>query len=1019
MTGSLDVRTALERFRLGDGRPVLLDRQRAQAIRADYPALLDSLLEAADSAIQPSFRFFGYPDVTLDRPIDWHYDPISNVHWPQLPSERINHRVFDGDVKWIWELNRLQHLPWLAQAWLFTDDVRYERAAFEHLDSWIDQNPPGHGIAWRGAFEAGIRAVSIAVALQGLRDSAELTVDRFDKILAVLNESARRCWQDRSLYSSANNHLVGEMAGLAVIALMFPEFPQSSEWEVSAVQILCAEAERQILPDGVGAEQAIGYQMFTVELMQVVAVLLLQRDGRAPRQLVDAISRSTSFLAGVIGQDDPPPRYGDDDEGFALRLGPEGVRDIRDHLGIVSVFDWASAGKAFGNETLTSQWYRVVAPRSSLTASTPVAEPQSFVAPDGGLVVLRSGRRRTMMDVGPLGYLSIAAHGHADALAVTVSADGQEIIGDPGTGSYYGHPEWRSAMRGTRAHATVCIDDQDQSINAGAFMWLRHARTHVREIDLNAGVVDAEHDGYTRLPGGPVHRRLLIAPGDEPWQLVVDVVTGTGSHEVRASWPLHPSLEVERISSGHNVSRQGSAVLQLLYASNAPLVVDEVRGDTMQNLGWWSDRLESRTPSWWLGAVANVELPVVIATLLAASDGYRADGLSVEVEGDRVEVQWSEEGERRAVTIPVRTGEVGRLGRAVWVSTSLSTRGGISTYVRNVRETDLWRSWDVHHVATHCNGGTLTRCAMFVYGFGDFVWHLITRRPQIAHIHMSSYGSFVRKFLVMWTAKAFRLPVVLHVHGSRFNEFADGASRPGRLLIRTALEHADAVIALGSHWAEELHRIAPNARIEVVPNAVRLQSKVQQDSVSPAHVVFLGEVGERKGTFALLEAWAKLVAHTDCPPVKLTIAGDGEIDRLRNRIAELGIDASVEVRGWLSEYQVAALLNDVQVLVLPSMNEGQPMAILEAMSRGICVVASTVGGIPEMLSDSAGILVEPDDTEMLASALLQVVSDSDARARYGASAYRRIEEEFNIEIAADRIDKIYRTILQRRNIPRD
>jgi glycosyltransferase involved in cell wall biosynthesis len=180
-------------------------------------------------------------------------------------------------------------------------------------------------------------------------------------------------------------------------------------------------------------------------------------------------------------------------------------------------------------------------------------------------------------------------------------------------------------------------------------------------------------------------------------------------------------------------------------------------------------------------------------------------------------------------------------------------------------------------------------------------------------------------------------------------------------------------------------------------------------------VVFLGEVGERKGTFVLLEAWAKLLAHPGAPPARLTIAGDGEVDRARNLVSSKNIDASVDVRGWLSETDVAALLADAQVLVLPSLHEGQPMAILEAMSRGICIIASNVGGIPEMLGESGGILIDPDDEEALLRALLRVVSDDGARSQYGAGALDRVRGEFNIDTAADRIDKLYRLVVRRRN----
>lgn len=1020
LIGSHDSEVILERFRSGVDRPVLLDRQRAQAIRDDNPAFVASLVGAADRAVQNSFQFFGYPAVTLTSPIDWHYDPLSDIHWPNLPSRRINHRVGAGDVKWIWELNRLQHLPWLAQAWLFTGDSRYERAAFEHLDSWIEQNEPGHGIAWRGAFEAGIRAISIAIAVQGFRDSAELTRARFDRILTIMAQSGERCWNDRSLFSSANNHLVGEMAGLAVIALLFPELAASSEWEASAVSMLSAEAGKQILADGAGAEQAIGYQLFTVELLHLVATLLTQRDGHAPKAITDAITRSALFLTVVIGDQDPAPRYGDDDGGFALRLGPEPVRTVREHLGLVSPCSWGVAAGGVGADTLTAQWYQSMNRSCSVepavdSAAQGVEQPSAFYARNGGLVVLRDGRRRTTMDIGPLGYLSIAAHGHADALAVTLSIDGQDLISDPGTGSYYGHPDWRRSMRSTRAHATVSIDGQDQSINGGSFMWAGHARTRVHRIDLDAGVVDAEHDGYTRLPGRPIHRRWLIARPGESAQLVVDMITGAGVHEVRSSWPLHPSLDIQRTEFGHSISRNGSTIAQLQHASTASLAIDEVRGDRRQNLGWWSERLESRIPAWWLSAVANAELPILIATLINPMDGPVAQDLAVDLKHDEITAHWEENGTIRTVNIPISDAGLPEIPRALWVSTSMSTRGGISTYVRNMRSTELWRQWNITHVSTHRNGAMATRVAVFAVGYSRFVWQLSTNRPQIVHIHMSSYGSFARKFMMMWTAKAFRVPVVLHVHGSQFNEFSVRAPRAIRRLIRATLERADAVIALGNAWAADLHRIAPLARIDVVPNAIRPNQPVPHRRHNPIHIVFLGELGERKGTFVLLEAWARLTAHLGTESARLTLAGDGEVDRARALTSSLNIDASVDIRGWLSEADVEALLSDAQVLVLPSLHEGQPMAILEAMSRGMCVIASDVGGIPEMLGESGGILVSPGDVEALSAALQVALTNDDLRSHYGAAALQRTEGEFNIDLAAGRIDRLYRTIMQRRD----
>jgi glycosyltransferase involved in cell wall biosynthesis len=227
------------------------------------------------------------------------------------------------------------------------------------------------------------------------------------------------------------------------------------------------------------------------------------------------------------------------------------------------------------------------------------------------------------------------------------------------------------------------------------------------------------------------------------------------------------------------------------------------------------------------------------------------------------------------------------------------------------------------------------------------------------------------------------------------------------------LERADTVIALGSTWADRLRDIAPRAAIVVVPNAIRPDSPVEQHTAGPVHVVFLGEVGDRKGTFTLLDCWAKVIADGDGDvQARLTIAGDGEVDRARNQVAALGVGASVDVRGWIANTTVPELLANAQILVLPSRSEGQPMAILEAMAKGICVIASNVGGIPELLDDSCGVLVHPDDVTGLADAITYVVTDHNARARFGANALKRVQNEFDVDVISRRFDELYRRLTQ-------
>lgn len=647
--------TALaQAFRDGTGRPVLLDQERADKIALAYPAEMKALLIEAEKVLAGERAYFGYPSVNLGSPVDWNFDPVTGYRWPAVAASRIDHRVADSDPKWIWELNRLQHLPVLAQAWLFTGDHRFAEAAFDHLDSWLEQNPVGTGIAWRGAFEAGIRAISVAIALQGLRKSPAMTTPRYRAVVRMLDASARYCWHGRSRFSSANNHLIGELAGLITVHSLFPELDVPASLRADAMDSLAAEADRQILPDGAGAEQAISYQMFTAELLSLVVVLLRLRGDHVPPQLIGALGRSSKYLAHLVGSDDPEPRYGDDDDGFALRLGSEPKRTVRQHLGVVAAITENGIASRYSETTLMAAWFAVALGTHIAASGAGVGRCVSTAgvyAPHGGLVVLRDGRHRLTMDVGPLGYLSIAAHGHADALAVTLSAQGRELIVDPGAASYYGKPEWRAVHRGTRAHPTVCVDGVDQSDIGGPFYWRRHAATSVRSVDLGRGVVDAEHDGYRRLEDPVVHRRWLIAPPGDATVAVVDLLDGRSVHDIEVSWPLHPELDATPNCHGHIVIRDNLPVLQLCYAATSLVEPEQVRGDPSSHLGWWSDRLEARTPAWLVGARCRTTLPVAILSVLCTAGAGVITEPKLVRDGATLIASWSEGEVRRGFEI--------------------------------------------------------------------------------------------------------------------------------------------------------------------------------------------------------------------------------------------------------------------------------------------------------------------------------------------------------------------------------
>lgn len=347
--------------------------------------------------------------------------------------------------------------------------------------------------------------------------------------------------------------------------------------------------------------------------------------------------------------------------------------------------------------------------------------------------------------------------------------------------------------------------------------------------------------------------------------------------------------------------------------------------------------------------------------------------------------------------------------RALWVSTSPRTRGGIATYVRSMKETPLWSEWSVRHVATHQDGSLGQRMLRFGCGAASFVAHLVLWRPNVVHLHSASSGSFARKSMLAWVSRVFSVPVVLHIHGGGFGDFHDRSPAPWRRYIRATLEGVDAVIALGPTWAERLQGIAPDARVIVVPNAVaprpRSRCRSEHDELV---VLFLGRVGGDKGVPLLLDAWSLVVDELPRgTSARLVVAGDGEVERFQRLAAERGVASIVDFLGWVTTGRVEELLEQADVLVLPSRWEGHPMAILEAMAHGIPVVATAVGGIPDLVDHRSGLLVGPDEVEGLMRALVQLLASPRLRDELGAGGLQRVRDDFDIEHTWRVLDDLY------------
>jgi glycosyltransferase involved in cell wall biosynthesis len=336
-----------------------------------------------------------------------------------------------------------------------------------------------------------------------------------------------------------------------------------------------------------------------------------------------------------------------------------------------------------------------------------------------------------------------------------------------------------------------------------------------------------------------------------------------------------------------------------------------------------------------------------------------------------------------------------------------AARGGMRSVVEAYVRDGLIKSEGIELVAAYVDGGFAKRQVALAKGMARYLHLLATRKIGFVHIHAAMRGSFWRKGLFASAARRFGVPVILHLHGSEMKLFYGSQPAFAQKLIRRHLEAATRVLVLSESWRTFVSSIAPAARIDVVPNYVTVPAGDGVRERPDDQVLFLGLVGDRKGVFDLLPAFAEVVrAH---PTARLVIGGNGEVDRAATVVRELGLEHAVTLAGWVSGSAKDALSDAAGIYVLPSHNEGLPMSVLEAMAAGQAVVTTRVGGIPELITDGVdGLLVDAGDQRALAEALSRLIADGALRRRLIAAGRARIEARYSDAVILPQIRAIYR-----------
>lgn len=570
-------------------------------------------VDAADRLLAGHWNVLSLRDCLLGFPPEWNRDPKTGVEASLQFGKSIDYRDERavGDIKYLWEPSRHLEVVTLAQAWHLTGEPRFARGAQVLLSSWLDQCPYPRGVHWTSSLELALRLInwSFAWHLFGGEASPLFAGSGGRRLrprwLGSIHQHCHFISGYLSRHSSANNHLFGELTGLFVAAVTWPLWPEAERWRNRAIDELEVEATRQIASDGTNREQAFWYHHEVADMM-LLSLLFGRANGHplSPR-FVDRLESMLDFIAAVMDSGGHVPMVGDADDAVIVRLSQEpAFSPYKSLLATGAVLFGRSDFKArAGQLDDKSRWLLgdAAKERFDKMSAAPAAPPKRVFA-EGGYYIL--GRDfgspveiKAVVDAGPLGYLAIAAHGHADALSFTLSAGGRELLVDPGTYTYHAEKKWRDYFRGTFAHNTMRVDAQEQSEIGGNFMWLRKANAHcdVAELEGARQIFRGWHDGYQRLRDPVTHARELVFDSTDRTFEVVDRVKCLARHRIELCW--HFAEDCVVVLKDEGIVAQSGPVCLTLTMPDGSLVPTLLRGEDEPPGGWISRGQGVKTPT--------------------------------------------------------------------------------------------------------------------------------------------------------------------------------------------------------------------------------------------------------------------------------------------------------------------------------------------------------------------------------------------------------------------------------------
>ena len=570
------------------------------------------LLPTAGTSIDlesTTLNIFGLP-FDYEQPINWHLDIASQREFPRTFAKDINIRTEEyGSAKHVWEVNRLQFLPIIALRYRQTRDKKYLQQFQDLVTQWVEANPYLLGVNWYSNIEVNIRLIvwffcwEIIEATHIADEDPSFGSFVNDVWVPTIYLHAKYSYENPSKFSSANNHLISEHAGLFVAASYW-QFAESEQWVAHAHRGLEEEIVAQHSPRGVNKEEAAEYIQFITDFF-LIPYVVAERIGREFSQRYRGqLENILDYIFQLMDRNGNIPFYGDEDDGKVMIFDSPPTDNFHSLLtsGVILFRNGAWKNQSAGIDNKNRVLFGEEG-RQAFDAVAPTDDPPtSEFYPEEGHFILRSAQSDqevyVHMDAAALGFLSIAAHGHADALSFVLHVDGHPIITDVGTYTYHTEPDWRNYFIGTLSHNTIRVGGQDQAQSVGPTIWIQHYQPIVlyHETNDTNDTVVAEHDGYQRI--GVTHRRELSLDKTKNTLRIVDdiILDHPGEHILDVPLHLHPAVTIDTLNEATYVLKTDGA-RTVTVRPDPLLTLSVVKGQTDPLLGWYSSSFQKKEPT--------------------------------------------------------------------------------------------------------------------------------------------------------------------------------------------------------------------------------------------------------------------------------------------------------------------------------------------------------------------------------------------------------------------------------------